>query len=210
MTTITLTDSYKDLDGSAAQGRVRLAPWEALVSAAMDQTVTIQPVTIQLAADGSFSLPMPLLPDVAKVFVEVQVLLQFCRPDVFTVDIPLDGTNPVVLSDLPRVEYEPPGPGEAPVVLWSEVGVSVAPLIDGKVPIGFLPTAAGGEPAAQGTVVDPDTHWVLQHNLGWYPAAVWCQDTQGTQLLSGAVQWPDANTVTVDWSQLEAGTWKVS
>lgn len=142
MASITLTDTYADLDNSAATGKVRLAPWQALVSAEMNQTITIQPITKPLV-NGAFAVSMPVLPDVVKVFVEVQVLLEFCRPDVFVVDVPLDGTDPVILSDLPRVEYAPPEPDGGPVVLWQEVGATVAPLVNGFIPNQFLPPGEG-------------------------------------------------------------------
>jgi hypothetical protein len=71
-------------------------------------------------------------------------------------------------------------------------------------------TLSTGNVAAAGTVVTPMTQWTMVHNLGFYPAALCCLDTQGNIMWPSSIDWPDLNTMTAGWSQLESGSWKVS
>jgi hypothetical protein len=57
-------------------------------------------------------------------------------------------------------------------LLVAALGVTVAPLVDGLVPAVHLPPASGGLQTTRYDQIMAAAVWLIDHNLGRYPAAV--------------------------------------
>ena len=93
-------------------------------------------------------------------------------------------------------------------LLAAALGVTVAPLVDGLVPVVHLPPASGGASRYDHTQTTPAATWTVTHSLGRYPNAT-ALDTAQKRFWPD-LQYPDLNTAVVTHAEPLAGSLHLS
>jgi hypothetical protein len=138
------------------------------------QSLDVQLVNGELFWDGVAGVPVvdPLDPDLTHpVYVELHVLLDDSPPFAMLLDIATTDTT-IDVADARLVDPENEGADQGLFIPWTAAGQAngVAPLGgDLKIPLQFLPPAAGGTPSFEYVQATPLSVVTVNHGLGFRP-----------------------------------------
>jgi hypothetical protein len=102
LTTVTITGSYVDFEGTPIQGQIRFSISEVLRNGTDDQMVAPSSVVVPLNASGSFSVSIPATndPDVIPNPFLYTVEESFPNGRTYTISIPYTTSGSLDLADL--------------------------------------------------------------------------------------------------------------
>lgn len=108
LSTVTVSGTYVDLQGTAIAGQVKFTPRSVLIDSAFDQIIIPNTITVTLDANGSFSVALPATddPDITPTGFTYRVEESFSGGRQYDISIPrLSAGSAINLADVtPAVE----------------------------------------------------------------------------------------------------------
>ena len=141
---VELRGAYIRADGSPPKGRVVFTPVARTDSPSLNLTVVAVPVTVPVDDTGRFTVRLAAGNQSAfeaTLYLQVDEYLDKTLRS-YTILVPESAASAGL--DLADAETLEPVPDMAGYVLLSSVGVTVAPLVNGLVPVVHLPPASSG------------------------------------------------------------------